>query len=172
MFPIDPLSPGLIAVTGDERTGKTSLLRRLSGDLPALPGEAAHPDAVWVDLSLPGRDEETPLQIWTVWQARSPKWNTDLQQDLLEALALEPHASKPLFMLSAGSRRKVALVGLLACGAQVTCLDQPYVALDLASIEVIRDFLIEVSEHPSRTWVVADYEADSALPWARVISLG
>jgi ABC-type transport system involved in cytochrome c biogenesis ATPase subunit len=168
MFPIDPLSPGLIAVTGDERTGKTSLLRRLSGDLPALPGEAAHPDAVWVDLALPGRDDETPLQIWTVWQARSPKWNTDL----LEALALEPHASKPLFMLSAGSRRKVALVGLISCGAQVTCLDQPYVALDLASIEVIRDFLSDVSDHPSRTWVVADYEADSALPWARVISLG
>jgi hypothetical protein len=45
------------------------------------------------------------------------------------------------------------------------------VALDLASIEVIRDFLSDVSDHPSRTWVVADYEADSALPWKQIITL-
>jgi ABC-type transport system involved in cytochrome c biogenesis ATPase subunit len=172
MFCIDPLPTGLVAVTGDERTGKTSLLRRLSGDLPAQPNEMAHPDAAWVDLALPGRDEETPLQIWQAWQTRSPKWNADLHQDLVQALALEPHAGKPLFMLSAGSRRKVALAGLLACGAQVTCVDQPYVALDLASIEVIRDFLSDMADHPSRTWVVADYEADTELPWARVIVLG
>ncbi len=74
-------------------------------------------------------------------------------------------------MLSTGSRRKVALAGLLACGATVTCLDQPYAALDHASIEVIRDFLREAAEHPTRTWVVADYEADPNLPWTKVLSL-
>ena len=172
MPPIDPLPTGLIAVTGDERTGKTSLLRRLSGDLPALLGEAAHPDAQWVDLSLPGRDDETPQQLWQAWQMRSPRWNAALHQDLVEALALPPHKDKKLFMLSAGSRRKVALAGLLASGAQVTCVDQPYVALDLASVEVIRDFLLDMAYHPVRTWVVADYEADPQLPWQRVISLG
>lgn len=172
MFAIDPLPTGLVAVTGDELTGKTSLLRRLSGDLTAMPNEVAHPDAAWVDLALPGHDEETPLQIWHAWQTRGPKWHADLHQDLAQALALEPHVGKPLYMLSAGSRRKVALAGLLARGAQVTCVDQPYVALDMASIDVIRDFLHDMAEHPSRTWVVADYEADTALPWARVIVLG
>jgi ABC-type transport system involved in cytochrome c biogenesis ATPase subunit len=171
MFCIDPLPAGLVAVTGDERTGKTSLLRRLSGSLPALPGEVAHPDAAWVDLSLPGRDEETPVQIWQAWQAQCPKWNAELHHELVQALSLEPHAQKKLFMLSAGSRRKVALAGLLACGAQVTCIDQPYVALDMASIEIVREFLLDMVDHPTRTWVVADYEADPELPWARVISL-
>jgi len=169
---IDPLPSGLIAVTGDERTGKTSFLRRLSGDLPVLPGEAAHPDAQWVDLALPGRDEETAQQLWQAWQMRSPRWNASLHHDLVEALALVPHVNKQLFMLSAGSRRKVALAGLLACGAQVICVDQPYVALDLASIKVIRDFLHDMASHPSRIWVVADYEADPQLPWQRVIALG
>lgn len=149
---IDPLPTGLIAVTGDERTGKTSLLRRLSGDLPALPDEAAHPDAQWVDLALPGRDDETPQQLWQAWQMRSLRWSTALHQDLVEAFALPPHADKKLFMLSAGSRRKVAL--------------------DLASVVVIREFLLDMADHPSRTWVVADYEADPQLPWQRVISLG
>jgi energy-coupling factor transporter ATP-binding protein EcfA2 len=74
-------------------------------------------------------------------------------------------------MLSTGSRRKVALAGLLACGATLTCLDQPYAALDQASIRVIRAFLQDMADHASHSWVVADYEADPQLSWQRVISL-
>jgi energy-coupling factor transporter ATP-binding protein EcfA2 len=101
----------------------------------------------------------------------SPLWDTALHKDLVEALGLDQHIAKKLFMLSTGSRRKVALVGLLACGATVTCLDQPYAALDRASIEVIQDLLREAAEHPTRTWIVADYEADPHLPWSQVVSL-
>ncbi len=165
------LPPGLIAVTGGERTGKTSFLRRLSGDLPALPGEAPHPDAKWVDLSLPTHDDQTPQQVWRTLRERSLRWDVELHQDLIEALSLLPHVRKKLYMLSTGSRRKVALVGLLACGATVTCLDQPYAALDLASTQVIREFLNDMAQHATRSWVVADYEADPRLPWRRVTSL-
>ena len=165
------LPPGLIAVTGGERSGKTSFLRRLSGDLTALPGEVPHPDALWLDLRLPTQDDETPQQVWDTLRARSPKWNAALHQELIEALGLLPHLDKKLFMLSTGSRRKVALSGLLACGATVTCLDQPFAALDSASIKVIRAFLSDMAQHPTRSWVVADYEADPQLPWQRVISL-
>jgi ABC-type transport system involved in cytochrome bd biosynthesis fused ATPase/permease subunit len=153
LHPFPLLPPGLVAVTGGERTGKTSFLRRLSGDLPAL------------------TDDETPQQVWDALQARSRNWNVGLHQDLIEALGLSPHLNKKLFMLSAGSRRKVALAGLLASGAKVTCLDQPFAALDAASIRVIREFLQDMASHPTRTWVVADYEADPGLPWRRVISL-
>lgn len=166
-----PLSPGLIAVTGDEGTGKTSLLRRLCGDLPALPGEAPHPDAQWLDLGLPKLGDQTPPQVWESIQKRSPRWNTALLQDLTQALELLPHLEKKLFMLSKGSRRKVALVGLLASGATVTCLDQPYAALDFASIQIIKEFLSDMADDVTRTWLVADYEADPQLPWRRVISL-
>jgi ABC-type transport system involved in cytochrome c biogenesis ATPase subunit len=166
-----PLSPGLIAVTGGERTGKTSLLRRLSGDLPTLPGEAEHPDAQWLDLGLPVQDQQTPQQVWAAFKARSPRWNAALHQELVEVLGLDAHQDKKLFMLSTGSRRKVALVGLLACGATLTCLDQPYAALDMASIKVIRGFLQDMADHTTRSWVVADYEADPQLPWRQVIAL-
>jgi ABC-type transport system involved in cytochrome c biogenesis ATPase subunit len=166
-----PLSPGLLAVTGGEGTGKTNLLRRLSGDLPALPGEAAHTDAQWLNLSLPTQDADTAQQVWADLRARSPRWNAGLHQDLVDALGMGAHQDKPLFKLSTGSRRKVALVGLLACGATVTCLDQPYAALDMASIKVVRAFLHDMAGHASRSWVVADYEADPQLPWQRVITL-
>ncbi|HSV48080.1 MAG TPA: ATP-binding cassette domain-containing protein [Ramlibacter sp.] len=167
-----PLPPGLVAVTGDEGSGKTSFLRRLSGDLPALPGEADCPDALWLDLSLPGQDELAAQQVWDALRERCPRWDLQLQQSLAEALDLAPHHGKKLFMLSTGSRRKVALVGLLASGATVTCLDQPFAALDWPSIRVIHEFLADMADHATRTWVVADYEADARLPWRRRLALG
>ena len=154
--------PGLNAVTGEEGSGKTRLLRALCD---------SHADAMWLDLRLPEHDEKTPEELWAALQTRWPCWNTELQTDLLDALQLQDHLRKRLFMLSAGSRRKVALVGLLASGAAVTCLDQPYAALDMASIRVLREFLTDMADHPSRAWVVADYEADPELFWASQVTV-
>lgn len=154
--------PGLNAVTGDEGCGKTRLLRELAQS-------GAH--ALWLDLRLPEHDEHSPEAVWTALQAHCPRWNAELQADLADALQLQDHLGKKLFMLSAGSRRKVALVGLLASGATITCLDQPYAALDLASMRVIREFLQEAADHPSRAWVVADYETDPELTWTSTITL-
>ena len=154
--------PGLNAVTGDEGSGKTQLLRELAD---------SQPDALWLDLRLPEHDQQTPLEVWQQLQTRCPDWSLALQDELAQALQLEDHLGKRLFMLSAGSRRKVALVGLLASGVTVTLMDQPYAALDLPSVRVIREFLEDMAEHPSRAWVVADYEADDALPWRSIVSI-
>jgi ABC-type multidrug transport system ATPase subunit len=166
-----PLPPGLIAITGDEGAGKTTLLRRLAGDLPPLPGQPADLDALWLDLALPGQDQATPGEVWTALRARCPRWNADLHGDLVEAMEFAEHAGKKLFMLSTGSRRKVAILGLLAAGAAVTCLDQPFGALDKPSARVIREFLGDMAGHASRSWLVADYEADPGLPWVRQVAL-
>ena len=160
--PLPPLPPGLVAVTGDEGTGKTHLLRRVGEE----------PSALWLDLSLPGQDEQSPRQVWDALRPRCPNWSMQLQHQLAEALDLSDHLAKKLFMLSTGSRRKVALVGLLASGVTVTCLDQPFAALDAPSARVVREFLADMADHPTRTWVVADYEADVRLSWRRHITLG
>lgn len=165
-----PLPSGLVAVTGDEGTGKTRLLRGLVEALSAQAASGPCP-ALWLDLALPDEGESTPQQLWDALRTRCPDWNVPLQHDLVEALDLRPHLGKKLFMLSTGSRRKVAVVGLLASGATVTCLDQPFAALDASSARVIRDFLADVADHPDRTWVVADYAADARLPWRREIAL-
>lgn len=159
---LHPLPPGLVAVTGDEGTGKTRLLRSLAQEGAAL----------WLDLSLPGEDDQTLEQVWAALRTSCPQWDAPLQQDLADALGLAPHFGKQLFMLSTGSRRKVGLVGLLASGATVTCLDQPFAALDAHSARVIREFLADAAGHASRTWVVADYVADERLPWRRQVALG
>ena len=154
--------PGLTAVVGDEGSGKTRLLRELAHSTP---------DALWLDLRMPEHDQDTPAQVWERLQARCPRWNEGLRVDLTEALGLTEHLGKRLFMLSTGSRRKVALVGLLASGAAITCLDQPYASLDMASVGVLRGFLQDMAEQPTRAWWVADYVADPALAWASVVQL-
>jgi ABC-type multidrug transport system ATPase subunit len=120
---------------------------------------------------LPGLDDRTPQDVWDTLRRRCPRWNVAVLQELALALGLQPHLGKSLSMLSTGTRRKVALTGLLATEATVTCLDQPYAALDMASIRVIREFLHTKATHPTRTWVVADYEADVNLPWRRIVRL-
>lgn len=166
-----PLPPGLVAVTGDERSGKTTLLRRLAGDLPADAAGVVLPDALWLDPALPGCDADVPAAVWTSLQQRCPRWDAALQRELAMALDLQPHLGKTLSMLSTGSRRKVALVGLLAAGATVTCLDQPYAALDARSVGVLRELLAEAAAHHRRSWVVADHVADPRLPWRRQVVL-
>jgi ABC-type multidrug transport system ATPase subunit len=166
-----PLPPGLIAVTGDERTGKTTLLRRLAGEPVAPTDVRAAVDGLWLDLALPAHDGLTPPQWWQLLQRQCAAWDANLHRLLVQAFELDPHLDKTLSMLSTGTRRKAALAGLLSGGATVTCLDQPFAALDARSCRVLRDFLADVADHPRRSWVVADYEADPALPWRLHIPL-
>ena len=134
-------------------------------------GLGEDPAALWLDLSLPGQDDQTPQQVWDALRHRCPQWSAQLKHDLVEALEMHPHLGKKLYMLSTGSRCKVALVGLLASGATVTCLDQPFAALDAPSARVIREFLADMADHATRTWVVSDYEADARLRWRRHVAL-
>ena len=168
---LSELPPGLVALVGDESAGKTTWLQCLSGGMPSVSGPEPQAEAVWLDLRLPQQDEDTPLQVWAQLRAQHPRWNPDLHGDLVQALSLEAHVHKRLNMLSAGTRRKVMLIAALASGASVTLLDQPFVALDMASIQVVLDFLHEAADHPERAWIVADYEAPSDLHLADLLHL-
>ncbi|MEK7346634.1 MAG: ATP-binding cassette domain-containing protein [Pseudomonadota bacterium] len=166
-------SAGLHWVCGDEGCGKTTLLRLLAGDLQPLSGTVQTPsDGVfWVDLQGSALDDTTVQACWDRLQPTYPHWNNALLQDLSEALDMERHRHKPLYMLSTGSRRKVGLIAALASGAAVTLLDQPFASLDQTSIRTLKDFLSEAAEQPGRSWIVADYEAPDDLPVASVLRL-
>jgi ATPase subunit of ABC transporter with duplicated ATPase domains len=164
---------GVSWVCGDEGQGKTTLLRLLAGDVQPTAGAIAAPEGgvFWVDLQSATHDTTTVQTCWDTLRTRCPNWDDELQQDLADALDMRPHLDKRLHMLSAGSRRKVMVVAALASGAAVTLLDQPFAALDLASIRTLQEFLHEAQEHPSRAWIVADYEAPAALNPQRVLHL-
>jgi ABC-type multidrug transport system ATPase subunit len=165
--------PGVSWVCGDEGKGKTTLLRLLAGDIQPTTGQVITPGGgvFWVNLQDAAHDTTTVHACWDTLRAHYTHWNQDLLQDLTEALDMTPHLDKRLNMLSAGSRRKVMVVAALASGATVTLLDQPFAALDLGSIRLIHEFLQEAADHPSRAWIVADYEAPKHLPLASVLNL-
>jgi ABC-type multidrug transport system ATPase subunit len=164
---------GVNWICGDEGTGKTTLLRLLAGNLQPTAGQVIAPEGgvFWVDLQDPAHDNNTVQACWGTLRAIWPNWNDALLQDLAQELDMQQHVDKRLNMLSAGSRRKVMVLAALASGAAVTLLDQPFAALDLASIRILHELLHEAAEHPSRAWIVADYEAPSDLPLACVLNL-
>ena len=147
-----------LALLGRNGTGKTTLLRLLASDVQATAGQLIAPqgDVFWVDLQDASHDTTTVQACWDALRARWPNWNDELLHDLAQELDMQQHVDKRLNMLSAGSRRKVMVVAALASGATVTLLDQPFAALDLASIRVIHEFLQEAAEHPSRAWILTD----------------
>ncbi len=164
---------GVSWICGDEGTGKTTLLRLLAGDVQPTTGQLFAPEGgvFWVDLQDAAHDTTTVQACWDALRTRWPTWNDELLQDLAQELDMHRHLDKHLNMLSAGSRRKVMVIAALASGAAVTLLDQPFTALDLASMRLILEFLHEAAEHPSRAWIVADYEAPHDLPLARVLNI-
>ena len=166
-------SAGVSWICGDEGTGKTTLLRLLAGDLQPSNGMVNTPEGgvFWTDLQHPAHDTTTVQACWDALRGPYPKWNDALLQNLAEELDMLQHLDKRLNMLSTGSRRKAMVLAALASGATVTLLDQPFAALDLASIRILKEFLNEAAEHPSRAWIVADYEAPSDVPLASVLTL-
>jgi ABC-type multidrug transport system ATPase subunit len=168
------IQPGLIAVTGDERVGKTSLLMLLAGQHVPHAGTRIGSSAFFWPYTAAESDKQTPIERWAQAARVAPGWNQSLCESLCSALSMTEHLHKGLFMLSTGSRRKVDLIANLASGAQVICIDQPYVGLDAPSIDVLREFFEEASEagkNSQRAWVVADYEADPHLTWDQTIQL-
>ena len=164
---------GVSWICGDEGTGKTTLLRLMAGEVQPTGGSVATPQGgvFWMNVQDAAHNATQVQACWDAMRAHYPNWHDALLQDLASALQMNEHRMKQLHMLSTGSRRKVMVIAALASGAAVTLMDQPFGGLDLASIRVIKEVLREAADHPSRAWLVADYEAPSDLRLANVLRL-
>lgn len=178
------IPPGVTLVRGGDGSGKTTLLRLLAGELPADAGHiqvnnvamgALSDDwrrqVFWIDPRSSAFDQLTPVGYFLSLHPLYPGFDDQLLGDLTDGLSLAPHLDKPLYMLSTGSKRKVWLAAAFASGAAVTLLDEPFAALDKASISFVLALLKDVTNHPARAWVVAHYEAPSDVPLAAIIDL-
>lgn len=179
--------PGITLVRGGESRGKTSLLRLLAGDLTAQagrlqinrvtlgePGNAYRRQVFRADTRSEAFDRLSPLDYLASLGAHHAGFDPQAVAPLLAGLSLAEHQHKPLYMLSTGSKRKVWLAAAFACGAPLTLLDEPFAALDKASIRfVIERLATEAAQpHSRRAWLIADYAAPDAVPLAAVIDLG
>ena len=152
------LSDGeLLHLKGANGTGKTTLLRALSGLLQPLEG----------DILLDGRSlfkyrEEYHAQITYLGHLNGIKGdlttyeNIQLHADLnglpikqsevdeaLQALGLLSRAELPVRVLSQGQQKRVALARLLVMKRRLWLLDEPFVALDVKAVEWLQRIIGE-----------------------------
>lgn len=164
---------GVTLIQGGEGRGKTTLLRLLTGDLKAQSGAVQCDGAVFrTDPRSEDFESVTPWVFFRTLAGRYPRFDIGLAHGLAEELGLTPHLEKTFYMLSTGTKRKVWLAAAFASGAAVTLLDEPFAALDKASIDCVIGLLQEASEHATRAWLVADYAPPPGVPLAQTLDLG
>lgn len=176
--------PGVSLISGEEHSGKTSLLQLLAGDTHpqsgtlVIRGDSLHEDPEryrqQVFRTDPRSESIDQISAATWFQSlpgRYPNFDPEALADLIQGFALDPHIEKPMYMLSAGSKRKVLLTAAFASGTPLTLIDQPFAALDTPSMRFLSALLQEAAEHPGRAWVLADYEAPVDVVLASVIGL-
>ncbi|MBT8431549.1 MAG: heme ABC exporter ATP-binding protein CcmA [Altererythrobacter sp.] len=123
------LSPGdVLHITGENGTGKTSLLRILAGLLSPYSGEVSHEGAIGMLDERPALDPDQPLgDALHFWQ------QVDGCADASEAasaMELDALLEVPVRYLSTGQRKRAAMARLLCQDAPIWLLDEPLSGLD------------------------------------------
>lgn len=142
----------LLYVNGPNGSGKTTLLRMICGLVAPAEGAIlwhgedirAVGDAYCADMAylghLPGVKDELSglenLRINCRLAGRDPS-GAELAQALRE-MGLDGLEDLPAKVLSQGQRRRVGLARLLLSRARLWVLDEPYVALDRAAVELLQ----------------------------------
>ena len=140
----------LLAVTGRNGSGKTSLLRLIAGLLAAAGGSIAL-EGGEAELSLAEqahylghRDALKPalsvVENLCFWREFLGGELFDPDQSL-KAVGLDHATSLPAAYLSAGQRRRLSLARLLAVRRPVWLMDEPVAALDAAGQAVLRGLM-------------------------------
>ncbi|HEX2865708.1 MAG TPA: ATP-binding cassette domain-containing protein [Ignavibacteriales bacterium] len=141
-----------VAITGDNGTGKTTLLNAIDGTLPLRDGDIftapklkiarAYQNPLWQDGSLKEHLFETGLDV-TNFRFVMSAFN--MTGEIFD---------HPLETFSKGQLRKIDLCRTIVAAPQLLIWDEPLNYLDIASREQLEDFLLE--EEPTIIFVEHD----------------
>jgi heme exporter protein A len=163
----------LLHISGPNGTGKTTLLRVVSGLLRPEQGSVS-----WLGQSITASRDQ--YQAALAYASHEPALKGDLTalENLRFAVGLkrrvsteELHAALtrtgvsacadlPVRVLSAGQRRRVAMARVLAMSATVWLLDEPFTNLDASGVELMSALLQAHVEGGGLALVVAHHALD------------
>lgn len=142
----------LLHLKGANGAGKTTLLKLLAGLLMPTQGHICFEGVPTTENMLHYRESMCYLGhkggVHSLLSARE-HWMFDLAEpnmqctleDAIIALALEGIEDTPCGLLSAGQKHRVSLLRLLAHPAKVWLLDEPWVALDVNAISILKHLI-------------------------------
>jgi heme exporter protein A len=158
--PLDfQLAEGEIAlVEGDNGSGKTTLLRILAGLLHVEEGElrwrgeawqrdAQLGDVLFLGHHLGLKGDLSARENLAVAAGLYGRREEPGPADALRRIGLAGYEDEPVRRLSAGQKKRAALVRLLLLPATLWLLDEPYANLDRTGIELVNGLL---AQHAAR----------------------
>lgn len=170
-----------VCLLGPSGGGKSTLLRAISGLVPASKGEiviAGEP----VHLSGQERKQKNRvgmvfqdpnLMPWrTLWQnislpleiAKTPKEDIALQvRNLIKLMGLEGFEKAYPHELSGGMAQRVAIARALAQDPELLLLDEPFARLDALNRERMGEELLRVWEEKQKTVLMVTHAVDEAI---------
>lgn len=140
-FSLEAASGEIIWIRGANGSGKSTLFRALAGLLPLAAGTMAVEGTLALTDEAVALDPESSLEDGLRFWAKLDGAGAKQLEAALEALDLVPLAELPVRLLSAGQRRRGALARMIASGAQIWLLDEPYNGLDQANVVRLDDAL-------------------------------
>ncbi len=175
---------GVSLIRCDESRGKSTLIRLLAGEIMPEHGKISvngicsdnekslyQKHVFYIDPRTEKFDQISAMQYLAQIERTHLDFDSVRIPHLINGLGLAPHQDKPLYMLSAGSKRKVWIAAAIASGAKITLIDDLTAALDLGSIEFITEQLIQISQQCDRHFIVSHYDTLDRVPFAAVIDI-
>ena len=138
-----------VGIIGPNGSGKTTLLRLLMGELPPQQGEVRH--GVHVEIAffdqLRSQLDESKSVLDNVGEGRDTIIINGKPRNLIgylkDFLFTRERVHAPISALSGGERNRLLLARLLARPANLLVLDEPTNDLDIETLEILEDLLLE-----------------------------
>jgi heme exporter protein A len=130
----DAVRGDILWIRGANGSGKSTLLRLIAALLPKTAGNISVEGNVAMSDENLGLDINLPLEQALGFWARLDGTSSEARHRALVAMDLVPLADVPVRYLSSGQRRRASIARVLASGAPIWLLDEPYNGLDSANM--------------------------------------
>lgn len=184
--------PKLITLIGRNGQGKSTLLKTLTGLIPAMDGEIFFGEKINKELSHKEKSKlfsvvltsppainnitvkdfvaygRYPYTNWLALKKEEDNWQIN---QAMELCGITNFAATNIANLSDGERQKVALARAIAQNTPIIFLDEPTSHLDLVNQSELFDLLHQLVEKQQKTIIISSHQLNLALNYADEIWL-